>query len=168
MKPRYNLFAVAVITGVVVASCTGCGAPAQALTLSEECRLGAWLALHVAKEAPPLAVPSPDKPDQGDLCPACDGKGQVGDGTVMFKCNDCNGTGRKLASAFDTPASAEAFEVGEVKAEVEERYKRQQAAAAAKPLPPVVQTWATPPRDGRTYRRVCDGKGKCHWELAQP
>ena len=143
----------------------GCGAPAPALTLAEECRLGAWLALHVAKEEPPLSVPSPDKPDKGDICPACDGVGKVGDGTVMFKCNDCNGTGRKPAAAFDTPASAEAFEVGELKQEAVDRAARLEAkaAAAAKTAAPKVERYAVPPADGRTYRKVCRA-GDCAWE----
>ena len=161
MNPRYTLAAL-----VLVAGC----AQHPALSLSEECRLGAWLALHVAKEEPPLSVPSPDKPDKGDICPACDGVGKVGDGTVMFKCNDCNGTGRKPAAAFDTPASAEAFEVGEVKAEVEERYRKAAAAKAAKPEAPQAapgpERYAVPPADGRTYRKVCRA-GSCAWEPVQ-
>jgi hypothetical protein len=88
----------------------------------------------------------------------------------MFKCNDCNGTGRKPAAAFDTPASAEAFEVGEVKAEVEERYRKATAAKAAKPEAPQAapgpERYAVPPADGRTYRKVCRN-GSCAWEPVQ-
>ena len=122
---------------IVVAGCT---APPPAFPLREECRLGAWLALHVAHEAPPLRVPSPDKPDQGDACDECGGTGKLGDGTVFVKCGACNGTGKKPAAAFDSPASAEAFK-----------------AAAAPPAP------AAAPKDGRTYRKVCRN-GTCTWE----
>lgn len=36
-----------------------------------------------------------------DKCEACDGRGEVGDGTHMFKCEECNGTGKKARSAID-------------------------------------------------------------------
>ena len=155
------------VVAVLILLVAGCAQP-PALSLSEECRLGAWLALHVAKEAPPLSVPSPDKPDQGDICPACDGLGKVGDGTVMFKCNDCNGTGRKPAAAFDTPKSAEAFETTQFIAEAVDRAARLEAkaAAAAKPAAPKVERYAVPPKDGRTYRKVCRA-GDCAWEPVQ-
>lgn len=173
----------------------GCGdlAPAPALSLAEECRLGAWLALHVAKEAPPLGVPSPDKPDQGDTCAECGGTGKLGDGTVFVRCGACNGTGRKPAAAFDGPETRDAFEGMELKAEAVERARQLDAAAAAaakaatpaKPppaaappptpvaveaqavpapaLPYTPERYAVPPRDGRTYRKVCRN-GSCAWE----
>ena len=115
----------------------GCGSPGPALTLHEECRLGAWLALHVAHEAPPLKVPSPDKPDQGDTCDECGGTGKLGDGTVFVKCGACNGTGKKPAAAFDTPAEAEAFKAS---AAPPAKLAPPPAAAAAKPI---------------AYRKVC-------------
>ena len=159
MAPRYKLFAAALVAGLVCASCAIANA---AMTLQEKCRLGAWLALHVAKEAPPLAVPSPDSPDQGDTCEECGGTGKLGDGTVFVKCGACNGTGRKPASAFDSAASVEALQIAELRQEAAE-YDAKLKAAAAAPKP-TVQQWATPPKDGRTYRKVCRG-GKCHWEL---
>lgn len=127
-----------------IAFVAGCTTPPPAFPLREECRLGAWLALHVAREAPPLKVPSPDKPDQGDTCEECGGTGKLGDGTVFVKCGACNGTGKKPAAAFDTPASVEAFK-----------------AAEAPPAKPPAQP--QPPRDGRTYRKVCRN-GVCTWE----
>jgi DnaJ-class molecular chaperone len=33
-------------------------------------------------------------PDIGDLCIDCGGTGKVGDGTVMVKCQTCDGTGK--------------------------------------------------------------------------
>ena len=155
---------------------SGCATAQPAMSLAEKCRLGAYLALHIAKEVPPLAVPSPDKPDQGDTCDECGGAGKLGDGTVFVKCGACNGTGRKPASAFDTPASAEAFEASELKQEAVDRAARMDAkAAAAAKAPPVVETYsvpvtigperyATPPKgDPRTFRKVCRN-GSCMWE----
>ena len=159
------------LTLAVLVLVAGCAQP-PALSLSEECRLGAWLALHVAHEAPPLKVPSPDKPDQGDTCEECGGAGKLGDGTVFVKCGACNGTGRKPAAAFDTPASAEAFEAAELKQEAVDRAARLEAAAAkaAKPEAPQAapgpERYAVPPADGRTYRKVCRA-GSCAWEPVQ-
>jgi hypothetical protein len=162
MKPRYIVFSAALFLGIAVAMALGCLAADAAMTLQEKCKLGAWLAIHVAKEAPPLKVPSPDSPDQGDTCEECGGTGKLGDGTVFVKCGACNGTGRKPAAAFDSAASVEALQISELKQEAAD-YEAKLNAAAAAPKPSV-QQWATPPKDGRTYRKVCKG-GKCHWEL---
>ena len=118
----------------------GCEAQPAAFPLREECRLGAWLALHVAREAPPLKVPSPDKPDQGDTCEDCGGTGKVGDGTVFVTCGTCNGTGKKPAAAFDTPKETAAFKT-------------------AMEAPKVAES---PPGPG-TWRKVCKD-GVCTWE----
>lgn len=40
------------------------------------------------------AAPEPPAPVQGDVCPACYGRGIVGDGTNMMKCQRCDGTGK--------------------------------------------------------------------------
>ena len=139
---------LALLVAILAAGCTA--APTGALSLTEECRLGAWLALHVAREAPPLKVPSPDKPDQGDTCDECGGTGKLGDGRVFVTCQTCNGTGKKPAAAFDTAASVKAFK----------------AAQAAQAAPAPVK--AGPPRDGRTYRKICDPKtGTCRYELVR-
>ena len=68
----------------------------------------------------------------------------------MVTCGACGGTGRKKAAAFDTPESAEAFEADELK----------QSAA---PKVPVKERYAVPPKDGRTFRKVCRD-GVCAWE----
>lgn len=143
------------IVAAVVLSIAGC-APAHRANTRELARLGAWLALHVAKVGPPLKVPSPDKPDQGDQCEECGGTGRLpGDGVVRPVCTVCNGTGRKPAADFDTPASADAFE-GEM-------LRREAVARAAAAPAPKPERYAVPPRDGRTYRKVCRG-GECAWE----
>jgi hypothetical protein len=133
---------------LLAALAAGCSAPPAALPLREECRLGAWLALHVARLAPPLKVPSPDKPDQGDACSECGGTGKLGDGVIALTCGACNGTGRKPAAAFDTPASAAAFQ------------------AEPQPLTKTVKAAPAAPKDGRTYRKVCRN-GVCTWEPVQ-
>jgi hypothetical protein len=163
MKPRYIVFSAALFLGIAVAMALGCLAADAAMTLQEKCRLGAWLAISVAREAPPLKVPSPDKPDQGDTCEECNGSGKLGDGTIMVTCGACGGTGRKKAAAFDTPASTEAFQAAELKQEAVDRAARLEAAAkAAKPTGP--ERYAVPPKgDRRTFRKVCRN-GECMWE----
>lgn len=159
IKTTYLVLTAALLAGLVCASCTA----SAAMTLQEKCRLGAWLAISVAKEAPPLKVPSPDKPDQGDTCEECGGTGKLGDGTVFVKCGACNGTGRKPASAFDSPESAEAFQVSELRQEAAD-YEAKLKAAAAAPKPTGPERYAVPPKgDRRTFRKVCRN-GECMWE----
>ena len=151
----------------------GCGAltPAPALPLRERARLGAWLALNISALAPPQRVPSPDKPDGGDVCEDCGGTGKLpGDGVIHPTCSTCNGTGRKPAGDFDPPEEREALEAAMLKAEAVDRADREMKAAAAKAPPPppapVVERYAVPPSDGRVYRKVCRN-GQCSWEPVQ-
>ena len=146
----------------------GCSPAAPALSLHERARLGAWLALHVSKEEPAQKVPSPDKPDGGDVCEDCGGTGKLpGDGVIHPTCSTCNGTGRKPAGDFDPPAEREALEAAMLKAEAVDRADREMKAAAKKAPPPppapAVERYAVPPSDGRVYRKVCRD-GKCSWE----
>lgn len=151
---------VAVAFGLVASAAAvlaGCN-PTAPVDNAERARLGAWLALHIAKVGPPQKVPSPDTPDQGDKCPDCDGTGRLpGDGVVRPICTTCNGTGRRPAADFDPPASANAFE-GEML-----RREAVAKAAAQPPAAPKLERYAAPPKDGRTYRKVCRG-GECAWE----
>lgn len=48
------------------------------------------ITLAVLRKAP---APVPSTVD-ADKCPDCDGKGKVGDGTVMVTCKTCGGTGK--------------------------------------------------------------------------
>lgn len=78
---------------IVLAILFGGCSSASAISTKEKCRLGAFLALRVAK--PAAAAPQP-KPDTGDLCPECGGSGRLpGDGTIKPICKACNGTGKK-------------------------------------------------------------------------
>ena len=67
---------------------------AAALPSEELHRLGAYLAYSVAAVSAEVA-PSP-KPTPGNgVCSECQGVGKIGDGTIMFTCPRCNGTGRE-------------------------------------------------------------------------
>lgn len=49
-----------------------------------------------------MAAPSPPPPPvAGDVCPGCYGRGIVGDGTTMVKCQRCNGTGKITTACKD-------------------------------------------------------------------
>ena len=109
----------------------------------DRARLAADMAYAVVTvAAAPAPSPSPSPTPATDACPECNGTGKLGDGRVYVTCPDCNGTGKK-------PAAAEALK-----------------AAQAAPAPAPVK--AGPPRDGRTYRKICDPKtGTCRYELVR-
>lgn len=139
---------VALAFGIVCAVIVGCEPPArEALTMSEKARLGAWLALNIAKvEAAPAPAP---KPDAGDVCPDCNGAGKVGDGTVFRTCLTCGGSGKKK-SAVDEP---------------EEPWPQPEPPKPQASIPKL-ERYAVPPKDGRTFRKVCRN-GECAWEPVQ-
>ena len=114
----------------------------------DRARLAADMAYAVVTvAAAPAPSPSPSPTPAADACPECNGTGKLGDGTVFVTCPDCNGTGKKPAASLDTAASVKAFK-----------------AAQAAPAP----VKAGPPRDGRTYRKICDPKtGTCRYELVR-
>lgn len=123
----------------------GCGPAAPVLTVKERAGLAAALALDaIVGDAPLPPLPPPEAPDR---CPSCtnldgsplypDNPGYVGDGKVFLLCQECGGTTKKRPSA-------------------------KSPAKVAKPMEPV-ELYASPPRDGRTYRKVCRGKN-CYWE----
>lgn len=67
-------------------------------TLPSDPNITADLACELARgvvqlRAQPDATPD-DKPNPGDKCPNCEGRGYVGDGRVQVKCQPCDGTGR--------------------------------------------------------------------------
>lgn len=107
----------------------------------DRARLAADMAYAVVTvAAAPAPSPSPSPTPATDACPECNGTGKLGDGRVFVTCPDCNGTGKK-------PAAAKALK-----------------AAQAAPAP----VKAGPPRDGRTYRKICDPKtGTCRYELVR-
>ena len=117
----------------------------------DRARLAADMAYAVVTvAAAPAPSPSPSPTPATDACPECNGTGKLGDGRVFVTCPDCNGTGKKPAAALDAAASVKAF----------------RAAQAAPAAPAPVK--AGPPRDGRTYRKICDPKtGTCRYELVR-
>ena len=117
----------------------------------DRARLAADMAYAVVTvAAAPAPSPSPSPTPATDACQECNGTGKLGDGRVFVTCPDCNGTGKKPAAALDAAASVKAF----------------RAAQAAPAAPAPVK--ASPPRDGRTYRKICDPKtGTCRYELVR-
>lgn len=78
----------------------GCG---SAATSQQDYKPMAASAITLAvfkKPAPPVVKPDADK------CPDCDGKGKVGDGTVMVTCKTCNGTGKTGYMPPEPPGEA--------------------------------------------------------------
>ena len=77
---------------VLLIALAGCVA-----TLPDDATISADLACETAR-AVVLERARPDVPDEkpqpGDKCPNCGGRGYVGDGTVKVKCQPCDGTGR--------------------------------------------------------------------------
>lgn len=71
------------------------------ISVGERCLLGAYLSLSVVGRGEPGPGPTPSP--SGDTCPACDGKGELGDGRVMFKCEACNGTGKVQSEVAPEP-----------------------------------------------------------------
>tara|TARA_A100000172_G_scaffold80394_1_gene69835 strand:- start:887 stop:1219 length:333 start_codon:yes stop_codon:yes gene_type:complete len=61
---------------------------AEAWTASE------WQGIIEATAGAVSGKADPVGPDLGDLCLDCGGTGKVGDGTVMVKCQTCDGTGK--------------------------------------------------------------------------
>ena len=65
-------------------------------TLPNDATISADLACELARGVVQLrSAPQPEPgPRPGDKCPACGGRGYVGDGTVKTKCLPCDGTGK--------------------------------------------------------------------------
>jgi len=114
-------------------------ASAGVLTAHDRASLGvavAYALLQSTAPGPAPPAPEPKPAPEGEVCPECNGRGKRGDGTVDFVCENCGGTGRVKS-----------------------------APAPAAPLTNTVKAerYAVPPKDGRTYRRVCRD-GVCAWE----
>lgn len=55
----------------------------------------AWnQAMELTPAIGPSPTPNPTGPKVGDICPSCDGKKKVGDGTIMTDCLDCKADGK--------------------------------------------------------------------------
>jgi len=53
-----------------------------------------WSALAAAQSLNVAGPITPDTPLKPGICPNCNGKGEVGDGTIMLPCKVCGGDGR--------------------------------------------------------------------------
>lgn len=94
---RYSLLLLAFLVG-----CNG--SPLQVLTVHDRAYLGVEIAGGLLGGSPP----APDNPTPaGDVCPECQGRGKVGDGTVCSTCWACGGTGRKTSSTECKPTDEE-------------------------------------------------------------
>lgn len=60
----------------------------------------AWCWTLATVSASPAPMPKPG-PAPGDACENCNGRGKVGDGTVMVTCAVCGGTGRHPGDSGD-------------------------------------------------------------------
>lgn len=52
---------------------------------------------------PPAPSPVNPTPAPSSICDNCNGRGKVGDGTVMLTCPVCNGSGKKVAAEAEVP-----------------------------------------------------------------
>lgn len=62
----------------------------------DQARGWAWAGIAAStleNQSSPAPAPAP-APKPGDICPACNGSGKVGDGRIFTTCLDCNGTGK--------------------------------------------------------------------------
>lgn len=75
---------LAVLLGCCCALCQG---------QSPEAAKATWLVLVETANIEVIPTPSPE-PDS-DICENCNGRGKVGDGTIMRICPVCDGTGKK-------------------------------------------------------------------------
>lgn len=48
----------------------------------------------------PIPTPIPPAPAPSDQCDNCGGTGKLGDGTIVFDCPECNGTGKKVKAVI--------------------------------------------------------------------
>ena len=96
---RYSLLLLAFLTG--------CNAsPLQVMTVHDRAYLGVEIAGGLLGGSPP--TPTPDNPTPaGDVCPECQGRGKLGDGTVCSTCWACGGTGKKKSDAPCKPTDEE-------------------------------------------------------------
>lgn len=72
------------------------GSPAVANAEGFQGLAAGILALSVTAPKPPGPAPVPAP---SNVCDNCNGKGKLGDGTVMVTCPVCNGTGKKTTTA---------------------------------------------------------------------
>lgn len=87
---------------------------------------GVWSWSLATAEASVVPSPQPG-PQPGGICENCNGRGKVGDGTVMVTCAVCNGTGRHPGGDDDGAAPEEAEELPPDDPDEPEQEPQQQA-----------------------------------------
>lgn len=64
-------------------------------SMPDDATLTGDLAVETARALATLhAIVPDDEPKPGDVCPNCEGRGYVGDGTVRTPCQPCGGGGK--------------------------------------------------------------------------
>lgn len=78
----------------LLSGCEPSGPPPEALSTYELCELGAYIGIAVVSSDPDDDGGGGGDLKVGDVCPECRGAKEVGDGTIMMKCERCKGTGK--------------------------------------------------------------------------
>ena len=88
MNRNVVYLALTIIAGCVAVACQG-----------SDSAKATWVLIATTVEADTSPAPTPPEPDS-DICENCNGRGKVGDGTVMRICPVCDGTGKKKKSGL--------------------------------------------------------------------
>lgn len=140
------IVAAAVATVLAWAILTARGARADAVNY-HHARAAIAIAYHLTEDAP-----------DSDICPACNGAGEVGDGRIVVKCADCDGTGKRKTGTKPerNRKPADEYEAQRRRIRLEQYEQEQAAGEIIEPpdepepviqLPPVAEPirieWAT-------------------------
>jgi len=93
---------------------------------------------HHARSAIAIAHGLTENAPDSDTCPACDGRGEVGDGRTVIRCEECDGTGKKQTGDFIEIEFQPVIE-----AETVEPPGEPEPLIELPPSPPVVVEWST-------------------------
>ena len=78
---------------VVWVAATFAAAACQGQTREQSRAMFTFIAYSVMSEVAPSPAPTPQPVT--DVCENCNGRGKVGDGTIMVVCPECDGTGKR-------------------------------------------------------------------------
>lgn len=87
MRREHYWYAIALVAGAFFA------ASCQGQTREQSRAMFTFIAYSVMSESVPVPTPTPQPVT--DTCENCNGRGKVGDGTIMVVCPECGGTGKK-------------------------------------------------------------------------
>lgn len=117
------LFAVPVLALLIIVASSG-DSPNESDPREQAYAAGVWSWSLATAQAAPSPSPSPSP---GGVCENCNGRGKVGDGTVMVTCAVCDGTGRHPGGDDDGAAPEEAEELPPDDPDEPEQEPQQQA-----------------------------------------